>query len=158
MTNPWLHALSMVSIARDVERGQTGRPDTSTTWCSSMRACPLATGADSSPPPVANKTLAMATINRHHPPEIGDLMDLRKAYADPKPIPARRAKNTIEQLEANPRYAAAAEILRVLKSGMAQVEAEIDVLNIEGHLINRPNDPRARELKNRLSTRRAASG
>lgn len=85
-------------------------------------------------------------------------MDQRKAYADPPQVPARRPKNTIEQLEAHPRYAAAAEILRVLRSGMAQVESEIDALNIEGHLITRPSDPRAPDLRNRLKTLRAASG
>jgi len=87
-----------------------------------------------------------------------DDLEQRKRYPDPKPIPARRAKHVIEQLEANPRYAAAAEILRVLNHAMARIDTEIDVLNIERHLASRPNDPRAPALANRLKSRRESLG
>lgn len=87
-----------------------------------------------------------------------DDLEQRKRYPDPKPIPARRAKHVIEQLEANPRYAAAAEILRVLNHAMARIDTEIDVLNIERHLASRPNDPRASALTNRLRSRRESLG
>ena len=102
-------------------------------------------------------TLAMANLFRHHALENGDRhLDPKKVYGpDPKPAPARQGKlaASIKSIHDYAGFTEATGKLRYLEAGLAQIQNQIDTLQIERYLAVKPNDRKARE---QLSKRKAS--
>lgn len=63
---------------------------------------------------------------------------------------ANRLTPKIAPLEADPEFAAASRVLRVLTDGLQEIERSIDLLSVEDYLAQRPADQRAKTALNRL--------
>jgi hypothetical protein len=85
-------------------------------------------------------------------------LDPKRVYgADPKPAPERQRKTTsagIKSIHEDVAFTEATGKLRYLETGLAQIQNQIDELQIERYLAFKPNDRKARELGQQLSKRK----
>ena len=63
----------------------------------------------------------------------------------------------LERIDANPRFAAAASVMRAIESGLGRLDADADAVRVSEDLRLNPSDPRAEVLDERLKRHRNAA-